>query len=154
MLLYQTWSLCNRYITGGTVTMACVTCHPSCWVGAEKSSKGDMYYQSIHRYLLTADKNLGTLPSESGMEFNVVDTVKKKAFLSTFTLYLSTFLHLTVPHHSHFLGSYRSHPGSHLHVRLVSIASWLSLNWLTNEKFLGFCTQLILFSYWFLTQAS
>lgn len=85
---------------------ACMTCHPSCWVGAGKRSKGDMYYQSIHRYLLTADKNLGTLLSESGMEFNVVDMVKQKAFLSTFAVHLSTFLHLTIPHHSHCLGSY------------------------------------------------
>lgn len=85
--------------------MACMTCYPSCWVDAGKRSKGDVYYQLIHKYLLRADKNLGVLLSESGMEFDVADTMKQKASLPTFTLHLSTFLHLTIPHHSYFLGS-------------------------------------------------
>lgn len=70
-----------------------------------KKIKREKVLPAINRYLLTEDKNLGTLLPESGMEFSVVDTGKQKTFLSTFTLHLSTFLHLTVPHHSHFLGS-------------------------------------------------
>lgn len=133
LLLYQGWRLCNGHITQGTVTWACMPCHPSCSVGAGKGSKGDGYCQSIHRCLLTADKNVGILLSGSEMEFNVVGTVKQKTFIFPFTLPLSTFLHLTFLYHSHSLGSYWSHPGSHLHISLVSIASWLSLQWFTKK---------------------
>lgn len=109
------------HITQGTVTWACIHCHPSCSAGAGKRSKGDMYHQSIHRYLSTADKNLVTFLSASGMEFNVVGTDEAENFYFSFTLYLSTFLHLTFFHHSHSLGSYWSYPGSHLHVRTVEL---------------------------------
>lgn len=95
MLLCQGWHLCNGYITGGTVTMACMTCHPSCWVGAGKRSKGDMFYWSIYRYLWTADKDLGTLLSESGMEFNVEGSEAESFsfYLHTSPLYLSASDH-------------------------------------------------------------
>lgn len=129
MLLCQRW----RHITQGAVTWARMPCHPLRSGGAGKRSRGDMYYQSIPRYLLTADKNLGTLLSESGTDFSIVGTVKQKTFISPFMLHLSTFLHLTILHHFHSLGSCWSHPGSHLHVRLVSIASWLSLRWFAKE---------------------
>lgn len=73
------------------------------------------------------------------MKIGVVDKVKQENFLYAFTIWHSTISHLTILHCSHFLNPCWSRSGSHLHTKLVSIASWFSFQfWLLAHKWIMF----------------
>lgn len=98
------------------------------WVGTGKRSKGDVPQANSQISVNSRQKKFhcSLWNNESEMKIDVVDKVKQENFLSVFTIWHSTFSHLTILHCSYFLNPCWSCPGSHLHVKLVSIASWLS----------------------------